>query len=70
MRHSGHAFNRKHQKRRITVKRLLVAFVTLAFATVTAPAFAAVLTAKDKADCEKAGGVWIDKTKKCGAKKD
>ena len=35
----------------------------------TAPAFAGVLTAKDKTDCEKAGGVWIDKTQKCGAKK-
>ena len=52
------------------MKRLLLAFVTLAFATAfTAPAFAGVLTAKDKADCEKDGGVWIDKTQKCGAKK-
>jgi hypothetical protein len=60
----------KHHRRRITMKRLLLAFVTLAFATAfTAPAFAGVLTAKDKADCEKAGGVWIDTTQKCGAKK-
>jgi len=60
----------KHQKRRITMKRLLLAFVTLAFATAfTAPAFAAVLTAKDKADCEKAGGVWDAATNTCSEKK-
>ena len=54
-----------------TMKRLLVAFVTLAFATVfTAPAFAGILDAKDKAECEKAGGVWVEKDNKCGAKKD
>jgi hypothetical protein len=52
------------------MKRLFLAFVTLAFATAfAAPAFASVLNAKDKAECEKAGGVWIEKTKKCGAKK-
>ena len=53
------------------MKRFLLAVIVLAFATAfTGPAFAAVLTAKDKADCEKAGGVWINKTKKCGAKKE
>jgi hypothetical protein len=52
------------------MKKLLLAFVTLAFATaLAAPAFASVLNAKDKAECVKAGGVWIEKTKKCGAKK-
>jgi hypothetical protein len=52
------------------MKRLLFAFVTLAVATAfTAPAFASVLNAKDKAECVKAGGVWIDATHKCGAKK-
>jgi uncharacterized membrane protein len=52
------------------MKRLLVAFMTLAFATaLAAPSFAAITDAKTKADCEKAGGVWIDKDNKCGAKK-
>ncbi|MGA8690978.1 MAG: hypothetical protein WB662_13995 [Methyloceanibacter sp.] len=52
------------------MKRLLFAFVTLAVATAfTAPAFASVLNAKDKAECVKAGGVWIDAAHKCGAKK-
>ena len=59
------------QKRRVHMKRLLVAFVTLAVATAfTAPAFAGILDAKDKAECEKAGGVWVEKDNKCGAKKD
>jgi hypothetical protein len=38
-------------------------------AALTAPAFAGIPDAKNKADCEKADGVWIDKDKKCGAKK-
>jgi len=29
-------------------------------------AFAAITDAKAKAECEKAGGVWMDDTKKCG----
>lgn len=53
-----------------SMKRLLLAFVTLAVATAfTAPAFAAITDAKNKTECEKAGGVWIDKDNKCGAKK-
>jgi hypothetical protein len=53
------------------VKKLLLAFVALAVATAfTTPSFAGILDAKNKADCEKAGGVWIDKDSKCGAKKD
>ena len=52
------------------MRRLLLAFVTLAVATVFgAPAFAAITDAKTKAECEKAGGVWIEATKQCGAKK-
>jgi uncharacterized lipoprotein YddW (UPF0748 family) len=52
------------------MKKLFLALVTLAVATAfTAPAFAAITDAKTKADCEKAGGVWMDKEKKCGAKK-
>jgi hypothetical protein len=52
------------------MKRLLLAFVTLAVATAFAgPAFAAITDAKNKAECEKAGGVWMEDTKKCGAKK-
>ena len=52
------------------MKRLFLALVTLAVATAfTAPTFADILSAKTKAECEKAGGVWMDKEKKCGAKK-
>jgi hypothetical protein len=58
------------RKRRSTMRRLLLALVTLAVATAFgAPAFAAITDAKTKAECEKAGGVWIEETKKCGAKK-
>ena len=28
-----------------------------------------ILDAKNKTECEKAGGVWVEKDKKCGAKK-
>ena len=34
-----------------------------------AHAFAGILDAKNKAECEKAGGVWVEKDNKCGAKK-
>lgn len=52
------------------MKKLLSASIALTVATgFTAPAFAGILDAKNKADCEKAGGVWIDKEHKCGAKK-
>ena len=52
------------------MKRLVLALITLALATAfTAPAFSAITDAKTKAECEKAGGVWIEETKKCGAKK-
>jgi len=52
------------------MKRLLLAFIGLTIATAfTAPAFAGILGAKNKADCEKAGGVWVEKDHKCGAKK-
>jgi len=58
-----------HHKGRITMKRLLLAFITLAAATaLTAPAFAGLKDAKNKAECEKAGGVWVEKGNKCGAK--
>jgi hypothetical protein len=67
----AHAFGRPHlhHKGRITMKRLLLAFLTLAAATaLTAPAFAGLKDAKNQAECEKAGGVWVEKDKKCGAK--
>jgi hypothetical protein len=52
------------------MKRLLLAFTILALITAfTAPSFAAITDAKNKAECEKAGGVWIDKENKCGAKR-
>jgi hypothetical protein len=51
------------------MKRLLLAFIGLTVAAAfTIPAFAGVHDAKNKAECEKAGGVWIDN--KCGAKKN
>ena len=53
------------------MKRLLLAFITLAAATaLTAPAFAGLKDAKNKAECEKAGGVWVEKDNKCGVKKE
>lgn len=52
------------------MKRLLLVFIGLTVATAfAAPAFAGIHDAKNKADCEKAGGTWIDKDNKCGAKK-
>ena len=52
------------------MKRLFSAFIMLAVAAAfTAPAYAGILYAKNKADCEKAGGVWVAKDNKCGAKK-
>jgi hypothetical protein len=52
------------------MKRLLLAFIALTVATAfTAPAFAGIRDAKNKADCEKAGGVWVEKDNKCGVKK-
>jgi len=52
------------------MKRLLLALIALTVAIAfTATAFAGIRDAKNKADCEKAGGVWIDKESKCGAKK-
>ena len=52
------------------MKRLLLALIALTVATAfTAPAFAGILDAKNKAGCEKAGGVWVEKDHKCGAKK-
>jgi hypothetical protein len=51
------------------MKRLLLAFVSLAVATAfIAPAFAGIKDAKNKTECEQAGGVWIDKDQKCGIK--
>jgi hypothetical protein len=52
------------------MKRLLLTIATLAIATAffTAPVFAGLKDAKNKAECEKAGGVWIEKDNKCGAK--
>jgi hypothetical protein len=48
------------------VSMILALGLAVAF---TAPTFAAITDAKNKAECEKAGGVWVDKDKKCGAKK-
>ena len=59
----------KHHKRRMKMKRLLLTFAILAIATAfTAPVFAGLKDAKNKAECEKAGGIWIEKDNKCGAK--
>jgi len=51
------------------MKQLLLAFAILAVATAFAnPVFAGLKDAKNKTECEKAGGVWIEKDNKCGAK--
>jgi hypothetical protein len=50
------------------MKRLLLTFAILVIATAfAAPVFAGLKDAKNKAECEKAGGVWIENNK-CGAK--
>ena len=52
------------------MKRLLLAVIALTVATAfTAPAFSRIRDAKNNADCEKAGGVWVVKDNKCGVKK-
>jgi uncharacterized membrane protein len=54
---------------RMKMKPLLLTFAILAIATTfTAAAYAGLKDAKNKAECEKAGGVWIEKDNKCGAK--
>jgi hypothetical protein len=59
----------KHHKWRMKMKRLLLTFAILVIATAfAAPVFAGLKDAKNKAECEKAGGVWIEKDNKCGAK--
>jgi hypothetical protein len=51
------------------MKRLFLTFVILAAATAfTAPVFAGLKDAKYKAECENAGGVWVEKDNRCGAK--
>jgi hypothetical protein len=52
------------------MKRLLLALIALTVATaLTGPAYAGIRDAKNKAECEKAGGVWVEKDNKCGVKK-
>jgi hypothetical protein len=49
------------------MKRLLLAFAILAVATAfTNPVFAKLKDAKNKTECEKAGGVWIEKATNAG----
>jgi hypothetical protein len=50
--------------------KTLISAVVLAFALAgTVPAFAAdVTTAKTKADCDKAGGMWDAQAEKCAKK--
>jgi hypothetical protein len=52
------------------MNKLVAAVLALGLAVAfTAPTFAAdVTTAKTKAECTKAGGVWDAKAKKCGPK--
>ena len=49
------------------MKRLLLAFAILTVATAFTNPVAGLKDAKNKTDCEKAGGVWIEKDNKCGA---
>ena len=56
-----------HYKGTINMKRLFLTCAILAVATAfTAPGFAGLKDAKNKAECEKAGGVWIEKDNRCG----
>ena len=58
-----------HYKGRINMKRLFLTFAILAVATAfTGTGFAGLKDAKNKAECEKAGGVWIEKDNRCGVK--
>ena len=58
-----------HYKGRINMKRLFLTCAILAVATAfTVPGFAGLKDAKNKAECEKAGGVWIEKDNRCGVK--
>jgi hypothetical protein len=52
------------------MNKLVAAVLALGLAVAfTAPTFAAdVTTAKTKAECTKAGGMWDAKAKKCGPK--
>jgi hypothetical protein len=52
------------------MNKLVAAILALGLAVAfTAPTFAAdVTTAKTKADCTKAGGIWDAKTSKCSKK--
>jgi hypothetical protein len=52
------------------MRKILLALVTLAFAaSFAAPSFADILTAKNKQECQQAGGVWLSSQHKCAAKK-
>jgi hypothetical protein len=52
------------------MRKILLALVTMTFASSFAvPTFAGVLTAKNKQECEQAGGVWLDSQHKCAAQK-
>jgi hypothetical protein len=52
------------------MQRLLLTFAILVIATAfAAHVFAGLKDAKNKAECEKAGGVWIEKDNKCGGAK-
>jgi hypothetical protein len=65
----GYAFDQQASQMEKKMKRLLLAFAILTVATAfTNPVFAGLKDAKNKTDCEKAGGVWIEKDNKCGAK--
>src|SRR5262245_56209286 len=55
----------QHHKGRMKMRRVLWTFTILAVATAfTGPVFAGLKDAKNKSECEKAGGVWIEKDNK------
>jgi hypothetical protein len=63
--------NAGHVQGGVVMNKLVAAVVALGLAVAfTAPAFAAgdMMSAKTKAACTKAGGVWDAKAKKCGSK--
>ena len=62
--------DRQQETESTIMRKILLALMAMAFATsLAAPSFAAILTAKNKRECEQAIGVWLDSQHKCAAKK-
>jgi hypothetical protein len=65
----AYAFDRQSSRKEYHHEEASLAFVSLGVAAAfTAPALAGIKDAKNKTECEQAGGVWIEKDQKCGVK--